>query len=701
MIRVNRGSPPKEMQSQVIDLAYEKVEKFYLAKDRSQKRFDFGLNREVDALIKPILRKRFYGKCGYCETKIQRVGSGVIDRFRPHNGVRDEKEYFSDLYWWLVFDWDNLIYSCKECSQYKANYFPITRHRALSREDSVKLEGPLLLNPCSDTPEDHILMFMPSGEIIAKTLKGEQTIQLLNLNRNSLRKRRLAAVSRLHDAIDTIISRDTDEREQAARFLNEINELNPEIEYLFCLNSILQDNIDPVVASILRESAYLSIDVESDIHRKSKRIRRRTLKLKDAQKSDFFPIEYLEVKDFKAISKVKIEFPRNEIDQHSWISLLGENGLGKSSILQAFCLGLEPLFESGDPMIGNWIKNNKAEAVIKIKERDSDNLLVTRLIRDGNRVDHSGEFDSKVVGYGATRLLPDTDVSIEDVGKKKIRYQNLFNPTERLTNVHSWLGKVYSEEPKQFDAIAVALKKLLPEEVNEDLIMKKGRLTLKKSNMPYEGLSDGYKNTISLALDIMFVLSEGAVDIDKLNGFVVIDELGNQLHPRWQMKVVEQFRDVFPKVNFIVSTHHPLCLRGLKENETVVMKKNPNTGRIKAVSDLPLPDEFRVDQLLTSEFFGLHTTNDTDLESRFNEYYYLLAKNKLGKDETQRLEELKKELKDKKHLGDTLREELMYSVIDKLLAERMASDSRSNRKELKKKTIELVQQLWREHNFLD
>ena len=81
----------------------------------------------------------------------------------------------------------------------------------------------------------------------------------------------------------------------------------------------------------------------------------------------------------------------------------------------------------------------------------------------------------------------------------------------------------------------------------------------KKSEELFSELSDGFKSTIILAVDIMMKLSDAQSDMDKMTGIILIDELGNQLHPRWQMSIVKQLRTVFPNINFIISTHHPLC----------------------------------------------------------------------------------------------------------------------------------------------
>ena len=62
---------------------------------------------------------------------------------------------------------------------------------------------------------------------------------------------------------------------------------------------------------------------------------------KDFLVSDYFPIEYIHIKNFKSIDDLKIEFKEDELDKKSWLFLLGENGVGKSSILQAIAIGLK------------------------------------------------------------------------------------------------------------------------------------------------------------------------------------------------------------------------------------------------------------------------------------------------------------------------------------------------------------------------
>lgn len=697
MIRIERGSEPKYLKSRTLDLANEKLIEFYESNNRSQKRYNFPFNSEIDKFLKDTLHERFYGKCGYCEIKIKSPDFGFVDRFRPHNGLRDKKKYYSDLYWWLVFDWNNLIYSCKECNQYKSNYFPIKGNRVFSKSEDLKNEKKLLLDPCNDNVEDHLFFEFSNGNILSNTDEGEQTIELLNLNRTTLLKKRAKAISNLAEITDRFHKGSSYVRQSEINYFNQIFDKDPSIEFLFSKYEYLIHLLDvnPFIRKyILEDDDKYEKHIEEKLG--LKRVKRQNKKF---VKSDFFPLEYIKIRNFKSISNLRLNFPDNELDEFSWLALLGENGLGKSSILQAICIGLNPIFESGDDIISKLIKNDKNEATITIKQRDSEILLVTKLTREQNEVRHNGKLFSPLIGYGSVRLLPNKEKETS-FKSNKVFYQNLFDPSVTINDVIPWISNIYIKNRTMFDSIAYSLKKLLPEEMDDNLIIKSGQLIFEKSKASFDSLSDGYKNTITLALDIIKILSDGETDIDKLTGIVIIDELGNQLHPRWQMQVVSQLRSVFPRINFIVSTHHPLCLRGLKEGESVVMKKGLNKKEIEIIQNLPSPEEFRVDQLLTSEFFGLHTTIDPDMESRFNEYYHLLADSKLTVNEGDRLRYLKNDLIEKKHFGNSLREEIMYSVIDELLAKELNLEKTVNRNKLKEETIRRVREIWTKNGII-
>jgi len=212
--------------------------------------------------------------------------------------------------------------------------------------------------------------------------------------------------------------------------------------------------------------------------------------------------------------------------------------------------------------------------------------------------------------------------------------------------------------------------------------------------VPLRDLSDGYQSAIAMTVDIIEAVSKLWPRIEDAEGIVLLDEVGAHLHPRWKMRIVASLRKALPGVQFIATTHQPLCLRGLAKGETVVLRRDQR-GQIVPLADLPDPGEYRVDQLLTSRFFGLLTTYDPELEDLYDEYYHLKAR---GEDqEPARFRELRDQLSDRKLLGATPREGLMYAVIDELLAREYVTDTPADEEDLKDEAVERVRKLWEKH----
>lgn len=698
MIKIEKKSAPDFLKSEVVDLAIEKLEEFYASKGRSQKRYEWPFNKQIDKELKIYLHSSFHGKCGYCETKIDISEQGNVDRYRPNNGVRDQKNYYQDLYWWVTFKWNNLIYSCKECNQYKANYFPIKGTRARDEKDDLTKEHRMLLNPNEDEPNKH-LSYDSKGNIIPLTDEGNQTIELLRLDRTDLINRRQIARKEIIEAVETVIKADKQSK-LIINYLAKIYELEDlEIEFLGYRRWVLLNELDstPFLGQILNLEDYKQDEnwIEKIGNPKL------NFDKKDLIKSDYFPIEYVRIINFKSIDDLTINFNKDELDKKSWLFLLGENGVGKSSILQAIAIGLKLDIKLTDgDVIRSLIKKRKQISEIIIKERNSDNIIYTKLVRKTGSVEQSGDFNSYLIGYGSLRLSVD---EIESNSKKdisKVSYQNLFKPTSALNDVTKWLRSIHKNDNVFFDRIAYSIKQLLPhDKLDTNLSIKNGEIVLGDSETLFAELSDGYKSTITLAIDIMMKLSEAQSDMKVMSGIVLIDELGNQLHPRWQMRIVKQLREIFPNINFIISTHHPLCLRGAERKEILLLRNIDN--EVVATSELPNPASLRIDQILASEFFGLSSLVDPEIEAKFNRYYELLSKNdKSNASEKAEIDKLKDELRNKQQMGSSLRDELMYSVIDKLLAEKVTFNKNSiDRSSLKEEAIQRVKEVWKNLNL--
>ena len=94
--------------------------------------------------------------------------------------------------------------------------------------------------------------------------------------------------------------------------------------------------------------------------------------------------------------------------------------------------------------------------------------------------------------------------------------------------------------------------------------------------IPFEGLSDGYRDVIKIVADIavrMCILNPYLKEntFKETPGIVVIDELDLSLHPKWQRRIVGTLTDLFPKVQFICASHSPFIIQSLKDDQLISM----------------------------------------------------------------------------------------------------------------------------------
>lgn len=97
-----------------------------------------------------------------------------------------------------------------------------------------------------------------------------------------------------------------------------------------------------------------------------------------------------------------------------------------------------------------------------------------------------------------------------------------------------------------------------------------------KQKQPFHELSDGYKNTLSLVGDIayrMAVLNPQLLGevTKKTPGIVLIDEVDQHLHPLWQKNILRCLMQIFPKVQFVVTTHSPSIISSAINSNLILL----------------------------------------------------------------------------------------------------------------------------------
>jgi hypothetical protein len=248
-----------------------------------------------------------------------------------------------------------------------------------------------------------------------------------------------------------------------------------------------------------------------------------------------------------------------------------------------------------------------------------------------------------IFGYGGTRLLPQANHK-PSVTKGLIRAENLFDPFLPLINAKSWMLSLHR---RPFGYSALALKDLLVRENKDRLFRRSGEIKLRLADfggsIPLEELSDGYQSIIALTADILKVLLETWPTADKAQGVVMIDEIDVHLHPRWKVEIVSRLRRTFPRVQFIITTHDPLCLMGTQQGEVHVLHRDASTERIVA-TQFDVPPGTTADRVLTGFWFGLPSTMDRGTLGMLQEYYRLERAKRTAVNQT-RLRYLEKELR--------------------------------------------------------
>ena len=112
-----------------------------------------------------------------------------------------------------------------------------------------------------------------------------------------------------------------------------------------------------------------------------------------------------------------------------------------------------------------------------------------------------------------------------------------------------------------------------------------------------------------------------------VSGIVLFDEVGQHLHPRWQLKVMDLLHKRFPNIQFIAGTHSPLVVSGCKECAVHIISRGKHKRTsvygwlaedvYREVMDLATTRHDDVRSLI-KEFEGLHmkriseTLSDTD-----------------------------------------------------------------------------------------
>jgi len=601
-----------------------------------------GLKKKKDfqhISVKSKLSEIYYGKCAYSEEKLD----PIINHYRPKS-----------LYPWLQYEWSNLHLCCHKCNMASNVRFPIKgspikeppSDKMQWRADSRTLleEKPLLLNPEVDTPENH-LHFDPKGIIYGRTDRGHETIQVYNLNRKELisrRKKKVMDFLKKFESSFDVFTKYYWKKEKGSgyldhKFINEklleiFNELKqagePQVEFSLLGRNMLEDFDNFVIdyfsgdkakskeedlrksyVEHLRAAATLSTKTK-DIIIVNKEEKIVPFLSKDSagdermEKGLPFAIKAFEIQKYHGIKYTYIE--NLPIDTR-WIFLTGDNSAGKTLVLQALVIGLMGNKDKDAELADD---NCRIKVELKTQADNTINIISSSLQR---RIDN-------IAAYGSDRLNIDGDIFEGRQAPEKLRKTaSLFQSASSLYNIQEYLIQIHGrkEFEKKFKAIIKTLKQLLPwvEEIIVDDSAEKKKILYRErtednqvlDEIPFGALSAGSKSIVAMIGDMLIELlrDQDVDDPAELEGIVIIDEIDIHLHAKWQREFVVRLTRMFPKIQFIASTHSPIPLLGAPVDTVIlnVEKENKQEGIVIKRLNIDVT-ELTPNTILTSPIFN-------------------------------------------------------------------------------------------------
>lgn len=317
--------------------------------------------------------------------------------------------------------------------------------------------------------------------------------------------------------------------------------------------------------------------------------------------------------------------------------ILGRNGLGKTSLLQAITLGLLPLdnidkSNNFEDYINMLHSDDKSELVLswgeeyrrvyifknELNEEEYINFPQKLILAYGVNLNTNPELDhSEIVGkilygnalpYSTKSIFSDYSTNFHDpliILEKLVLAKNGSNSESIdkiigliLNTLNHYLSLI--EESGKIRLESISVNSHSAEPAKSGTMKSRDRLVkyiLKEFDFRFidingnlletRHLSEGYRDHILLVTDILIrilaarneIFGKDEVEVTEsffkeVNGVILIDEFDRHLHPVWQRKLLSRFKEDFPKIQFILTTHNPMSILDRDGDEILELQED-------------------------------------------------------------------------------------------------------------------------------
>lgn len=367
-------------------------------------------------------------------------------------------------------------------------------------------------------------------------------------------------------------------------------------------------------------------------------------------------IEKLHLKNFRQFKLLEVEFNKN------FNFIAGPNGCGKTSILA----GISHCFHHNTFQYSRfqedsefWTDLTVSDAKKRVgmgKNSINNNGYRQQSIKawnvpereDGRDLVIIHETKQKLNGFcplfiGAERSIKYKQINgmtrEETLDQQLTRYtssgtQSLYG--DQPQNIKQWFINRYfmidkdwaKEEKENWEHMLDCLPSLAPFNSNFSYVRTGKDLepifSIYGEECYMEELSAGFQAVLSIVANIFEWIEgtrqEGERLASKATGTVLIDELDLHLHPEWQFTLRDGLSNIFPNIQFIVTTHSPHLLSSAKENEVIVMDRDYEQNEFYLKPSAKRFSGWNTDQIL-SEIMGVMSLDNKDYEKLISEAF--------------------------------------------------------------------------------
>lgn len=369
----------------------------------------------------------------------------------------------------------------------------------------------------------------------------------------------------------------------------------------------------------------------------------------DAASSPGVGLRKLRLEGIGAFEQMEFTFERG------WTIILGDNGVGKSTILKAIAAAI--CGPEARDFAGRMVRPGRYSGTITLetgKNTFSAQILTTPSRPAEVRTPSGSPADAEgwlTIGFPALRSMSwDRPKSPERLIRQLPSPEDVLplvrgGPDPRLDRLKQWivnLDYLHKDEQSRgvgdgryerlinhffqlvgslLEGVRVERGTVLPHTLEVTVVTDDGEV-------PIEALSQGTASLMGWVGTILQRLYEVyGEDEDPTQRYVLvlIDELDAHLHPVWQQTLAQKLTSILPNAQFIATTHSPLIVGGMPPEQVILLVRDEEgvVQRLEVTEEMTLG---RADQVLTGELFGLRTTLDVATQESLNRYTALLGR---------------------------------------------------------------------------